>query len=75
MDVEGVEMKVLQGMKLIQFEFDGFNIDSRTFFQDFWYYFKDHNFNLFRITPIGQKKIEVYNEKNECFKKKLYCSK
>jgi FkbM family methyltransferase len=75
MDVEGTEMKVLLGMeqsikriKLIQFEFGGCNIDSKTFFQDFWYYFKVHNFNLFRITVNGPKKIISYNESDEYFK-------
>jgi hypothetical protein len=75
MDVEGTEMKALLGMeqsikriKLIQFEFGGCNIDSRTFFQDFWYYFKVHNFDLFRITLNGPKKITSYNESDEYFK-------
>jgi FkbM family methyltransferase len=79
MDVEGTEIKVLQGIgqfinsiKLIQFEFGGCNIDSRTFFQDFWYYFKDHNFDLFRITLTGPKKINYYDDSNECFKTTNY---
>jgi FkbM family methyltransferase len=78
-DVEGTEMEVLKGMeqfinriKLIQFEFGGCNIDSRTFFQDFWYYFKDHNFDLFRITINGPKKINSYNESDEYFKTTNY---
>ena len=44
-DVEGHEMDVLKGIgdkisniKLIQFEFGGCNIDTRCFFQDFWYF-------------------------------------
>ena len=79
MDVEGTELKVLQGMgkfinriKLIQFEFGGCNIDSKTFFQDFWYYFKDQNFDLFRITLTGPKKINSYNESDEYFKTTNY---
>lgn len=79
MDVEGTEIKILKGMgqfinriKLIQFEFGGCNIDSRTFFQDFWYYFKDHNFDLFRITINGPKKINSYNESDEYFKTTNY---
>jgi FkbM family methyltransferase len=74
MDVEGSELKILEGMgifikriKLIQFEFGGCNIDSRTFFQDFWYYFKKHNFDLFRITMHGPKKIKQYSESDEFF--------
>jgi len=79
MDVEGAEIKVLHGMgkfinriKLIQFEFGGCNIDSRTFFQDFWYYFKDKNFDLFRVTLHGPEKIDFYNENNEYFKTTNY---
>jgi FkbM family methyltransferase len=79
MDVEGTEINVLHGMgefinriKLIQFEFGGCNIDSRTFFQDFWYYFKDHNFDLFRITLTGSKKIYFYDDSDECFKTTNY---
>jgi FkbM family methyltransferase len=79
MDVEGAEIKVLHGMdkfinriKLIQFEFGGCNIDSRTFFEDFWYYFKGNNFDLFRITLSGPKKINFYNESDEYFKTTNY---
>ena len=79
MDVEGSELKILEGIgvyinkiKLIQFEFGGCNIDSRTFFQDFWYYFKKHNFDLFRITVTGPKKIEKYTENDEFFKTTNY---
>jgi len=79
MDVEGSELKILEGMgifikkiKLIQFEFGGCNIDSRTFFQDFWYYFKKNNFDLFRITPTGPKKIKEYSESDEFFRTTNY---
>lgn len=79
MDVEGAEIKVLHGIgkfinriKLIQFEFGGCNIDSRTFFQDFWYYFKNNNFDLFRVTLNGPKKIIFYNESDEYFKTTNY---
>ena len=59
-DVEGHEMDVLNGIgsgiskiKLIQFEFGGCNIDTRSFFQDFWYFFNERNFKIFRISPLG----------------------
>jgi len=78
-DVEGSEIKILEGIgkfiskiKLIQFEFGGCNIDSRTFFQDFWYYFKRHNFDLYRITLAGPQKINTYNESDEYFKTTNY---
>jgi hypothetical protein len=48
LDVEGHELSVLTGGKemlkkiqLVQFEFGGSNIDARTYFQDFWYFFAD----------------------------------
>jgi FkbM family methyltransferase len=78
-DAEGSEIKILEGfgkfigkIKLIQFEFGGCNIDSRTFFQDFWYYFKKHNFDLYRITLAGPQKINTYNEIDEYFKTTNY---
>ena len=53
MDVEGHEyevlsggMKVLESVKVIQFEFGGCNIDTRTYFQDFWYFFKEKRFEI-----------------------------
>tara|TARA_B100001093_G_C26662063_1_gene942279 strand:- start:84 stop:857 length:774 start_codon:yes stop_codon:yes gene_type:complete len=73
-DVEGFELDVLNGfgkliqnIKLIQFEFGGANIDTRTYFQDFWYFFQDNNFSLFRINPRGVTKISNYSEDIECF--------
>jgi len=74
MDIEGHELDALKGfgeainhVSLIQFEFGGSNIDTRTFFQDFWYFFQDRNFGLFRISPIGLIKIEQYREADEVF--------
>jgi FkbM family methyltransferase len=79
LDVEGSEMKVLIGsgevikkIKLIQFEIGSQNIDSKTFFQDFWYFFKDNNFDLFRISPAGPKKIDKYRENDEHFRMSNY---
>jgi FkbM family methyltransferase len=62
LDVEGHELAVLRGagellearrIFAIQFEFGGCNIDSRTFFQDFWYFLTGHGFHLYRILPNG----------------------
>lgn len=78
LDVEGHELKVLEGaqkminngsIKYIQFEFGGNNIDSRTFFRDFYYLLKD-KYNLFRVVKDGIYPIKEYNEANECF----FCS-
>ena len=81
-DIEGNEMKCLLGFenmiknfKLIQFEFNACNIDSRTFFKDFWNFFKDKNFSIYRITPSGPLKIKSYNEDDENFAMNNYLAK
>jgi len=73
-DVEGHELSVLRGLgehlhefKLIQFEFGGTDIDSRTFFQDFWNFFRNTNFSLYRLTPRGKIPIRSYAETDEVF--------
>ena len=74
-DVEGHEISVLKGAKelikqgkihFIQFEFGGCNIDSRTYFQDFYYLLKP-NYLLYRIVKDGIFKIENYKEMYEAF--------
>lgn len=74
-DVEGHEIKVLEGAKAmldakqidyIQFEFGGCNIDSRTYFQDFYYLLKD-NYNIYRIVRNGLYPIKQYKEIYEAF--------
>ena len=74
MDIEGYELFALEGLgsaikhiKTIQIEFGGANIDTRTFFQDFWYFFVQHDYDLFRITPFGVQKIHKYREQDEFF--------
>jgi FkbM family methyltransferase len=73
-DIEGHELSALNGFgkaifttDVIQFEFGGCNIDTKTYFQDFWYFFKEHNFDLFRITPFGIEGIKSYRESDEYF--------
>jgi FkbM family methyltransferase len=73
-DVEGHELDVFDGfgslikqVGIIQFEFGGANIDTRTFFQDFWYFFKDKGFILYRIAPNGVIPIKNYIEIDEFF--------
>jgi FkbM family methyltransferase len=75
LDVEGHELFVLQGMgsllesiSLVQFEFGGCNIDSRTFFQDFWYLFTRLDFTIYRLTPRGPAPIDRYDEMHETFR-------
>jgi len=74
LDIEGHELDALNGfgdalkfIKVIQFEFGGCNIDTRTFWQDFWYFFTENNFVLYRITPFGITKIKKYRELDEFF--------
>ena len=79
LDVEGHELSVLAGAKevlnriqIIQFEFGGGNIDSKTYFQDFWYFFADLEFDLFRLTPRGPIRVENYSEILEVFRPTNY---
>ena len=74
LDIEGHELVALNGFgeaiketSVLQFEFGGCNIDTRTYFQDFWYFFKDSGFDIFRITPLGLEKIKNYRESDEFF--------
>jgi len=74
-DVEGNEIKTLLGagekirkIKIIQFEFSRASIDSKTFFKDFYKFFKDNNFKIYRITPSKLQKISNYDESLEYFR-------
>lgn len=77
-DVEGHEMDVLKGaealisarkVKAIAFEFGSANINSRTFFRDFWDFFAAHDFALKRILPGGRlAEIPRYYEDLEHFR-------
>lgn len=80
LDVEGHELSVLKGAKqmldagkihAIQFEFGGCNIDSRTFFQDF-YYLLSPSFWIYRIVKDGLFPIQEYSEDLEVFKTSNY---
>ncbi|MFZ4619223.1 MAG: FkbM family methyltransferase [Bacteroidota bacterium] len=74
-DIEGNELRALNGahgmiergdIDFIQFEFGGCNIDSRTFFQDFFYLLNGH-FRIFRIVKDGLVEITSYTENEEVF--------
>lgn len=77
-DIEGHELDALAGAKqmfgkrsidIVSFEFGGCNIDTRTFFQDFWYFFSEIDFKLFRITPSGYiHPLKTYREIHEQFR-------
>jgi FkbM family methyltransferase len=74
LDIEGHELTALKGIprnfwdkiNVIQFEFGGCNIDSRTFFQDFWYLLSPR-FTMFRMSPMGLLVITQYRELDEVF--------
>lgn len=78
-NVEGYELAVLRGMgqainfiKVIQFEFGGTGIDAKIYFQDFWYFFKENNFDIYRFTFLGPLRIATYREIDETFVKTDY---
>ena len=75
MDTEGGELDVLKGAEImlnsaaidiIQFEFGGFNIASRTFFQDFFYLLTPR-FKIYRVLKDGFAEIDTYKEDQEVF--------
>ena len=78
MDIEGHELGALFGAEkmfasgkidIVTFEFGGCNIDTRTSFQDFWYFFSSINMALFRITPSGYlARIASYEEIDEQYR-------
>jgi FkbM family methyltransferase len=74
LDVEGHELDVIRGagpvlelVRVLQFEFGGCNIDTRTYFQDFWYLLTDAGFRLHRLGPTGLRAIPEYSEHEETF--------
>lgn len=83
MDIEGHELEALRGakdmlssrkIKAIQFEFGGTNIDSRTFFKDFYDLLKD-NFVIYRVLQNGLSEITMYSELDEIFTTVNYFAK
>jgi len=74
LDVEGHELDVLIGAesaleycKIVQFEFGGCNIDSRTYFQDFFYFFKHKGFDISRLKNGTLVPVDSYREIDETF--------
>ena len=75
LDVEGHELSVLKGaermlsegrISSIQWEFGGCNIDSRTFFRDFFYLLNDR-YRIWRVVKDGMTPILEYRESLEVF--------
>lgn len=74
LDVEGHELQCLLSAKnfinrisVIQFEFGGCNIETRTYFKDFWNFFNQNKFDLYRISPFSLVSLNEYSEKYENF--------
>lgn len=77
LDIEGHELAALHGaegllksgaIRALSFEFGGSNIDTRTFFRDFWLLLSGHGFTIWRIVPgRAPVRIERYHERLECF--------
>jgi FkbM family methyltransferase len=75
MDIEGHEFQCLQGaermireqrIEAMQFEFGGCQIQSRTYFKDFWDLLSPQ-YNLFRILPQALYPVHSYSEECEVF--------
>lgn len=71
LDVEGHELGVLQGatqllsshrVGIVQFEFGGCNLDTRTNLQDFYAFMGSYGFHMYVITRYGLQRIEKYRE-------------
>lgn len=77
-DIEGHEMDLFKGARkmfdkraigMATFEFGGCNLDTRTFFKDFFYFLKDQGMDLYRITPAGYLyPLPTYREIDEQFR-------
>ena len=70
-DVEGHEYDVLRGAEkllaarqigIVQFEFGGCNLDTRTSFRDFYSLMTEYGFCLYVISKYGLQRIEKYRE-------------
>ena len=76
-DIEGYELHALQGgekaltqgtVRALAFEFGGCNIDTRTYFRDFWFFLTERNYRIATINPLGPPHpIERYDEGLENF--------
>jgi FkbM family methyltransferase len=78
MDIEGHELYALRGAQqalaagkigALSFEFGCGNINSRTYFRDFWDLLTGAGFTLWRITPAGKEiPVSNYYEDQEYFR-------
>jgi FkbM family methyltransferase len=82
LDIEGFELAALHGFgdalaatAVLQFEFGGCNVDTRTFFRDFWQLFETRGFELYRITPLGLERMRRYRDSDESFSTTNYLAR
>jgi len=78
MDIEGHELFALRGardalsagvIRTLSFEFGSGNINSRTFFHDYWDMLRGYHYNIHRVLPGGKLlHIRRYNEDLEYFR-------
>ena len=76
-DTEGHELDVLSGasamfekkaIQIVTIEFGGSNIDTNTYFRNFFEFFTENGMSIYRITPSGYlSPIPRYNEREEQF--------
>ena len=77
-DVEGHELAVFEGaykrlsekrIGVVFFEFGSANVNSGTFFRDFWKLFNGHEYELYRVLPGGATlSISHYDDSLEYFR-------
>ncbi|MDA8125881.1 MAG: FkbM family methyltransferase [Deltaproteobacteria bacterium] len=77
-DIEGHELDLLAGaqgmfekraISMVTFEIGGCNIDTRTFYKDFFYFFREKGMDVYRITPAGYlHPLPDYREIDEQFR-------
>jgi FkbM family methyltransferase len=76
-DVEGHELAVFKGMsralrsgtvRMIQFEYGGCNLDSRTFLADIWDCLIPHGFVLHKVYSDGLRRVDSYRQSLETFR-------
>lgn len=78
MDIEGNELAALRGatsaldrkaIRALSFEFGSGNINSRTFFHDFWDLLTGYSYRIHRVLPGGRLlHIDRYSEELEYFR-------
>ena len=83
LDVEGHELAVLRGgqkmirkgrIKRIQFEYGPCNIYSRVLLRDFFTFFEDLEYDVYKITPRELVKLRAYDPRLENFQYKNFAA-